>query len=447
MSKVRFGIIGLGNMGSSHVKYLPGIPDVEVTALCDLEPAKLEKSKAFAPNAKTFTSSDEMLNAKVCDAVIVATPHYDHPPIGIKALETGHHLLCEKPIAVGTKAAHQLIEVSNKYPKLKFGLMFNQRTNPMYAKLRNLITEGDLGEITRVTWIVTDWFRTWSYYASGGWRTTWAGEGGGVLINQCPHNLDLLQWITGLMPTRITAVGFIGKTHPIEVEDEMSAILEYPNGAIGHFITTTGEAPGTNRLEICGTQGKIIAEKGKLTFTRTRKNVREIREKSPDAFAMVERWEIDIPFGKEPAGQGEHERHDAQLRQSHPHRQPDARPGRRSRARPGARQRHAHQRHDPQTRRPPHRRRSLRPTPPRPRQAIRRQENPRHQRSQRRHGSQQRVVQVTRRRLIPSPGIAGRGLGPRRQGALSKQIKAAGKFAVTSHPSSFDCVFRRRPSP
>lgn len=308
MTKVRFGVVGLGNMGASHLSYLKKIDDVEVTAICDLDQAKIDKQAARYPGVKTFTSSDEMLKAKACDAVIVATPHYDHPPIGIKALETGHHILVEKPIAVGVKAAHQLIEASAKFPNLKFGLMFNQRTNPMYAKLRQLVADGEVGDITRITWLITDWFRTWSYYASGGWRATWAGEGGGVLINQCPHNLDLLQWITGLMPNRITAVGFIGKTHPIETEDEMSAILEYPNGAIGHFVTTTGEAPGTNRLEICGNQGKIVAEKGKLTFTRTRKNVREVREKSPEAFAHMERWEIDIPYGKESSGMGEHER-------------------------------------------------------------------------------------------------------------------------------------------
>ncbi|HEX8325479.1 MAG TPA: Gfo/Idh/MocA family oxidoreductase [Tepidisphaeraceae bacterium] len=307
MSKLRFGVVGLGNMGSSHIKYLNGIENVELTALCDVDQAKLDKYAPGFPGIKTFASSDEMLKAKACDAVLIATPHYDHPPIGIRALETGHHILVEKPIAVGVKAAHQLIEASKKYPNLKFGLMFNQRTNPMYAKLRELIQDGELGDLTRVTWLVTDWFRTWTYYASGGWRATWAGEGGGVLINQCPHNLDLLQWITGLMPNRITAVGFIGKTHPIETEDEMSAILEYPNGAIGHFVTTTGEAPGTNRLEICGTQGKIVAENGKLTFTRTRQNTREILEKSPEAFANVERWEINIPYAKEPSI-GEHER-------------------------------------------------------------------------------------------------------------------------------------------
>lgn len=306
MSKVRFAVIGLGNMGSSHCGYIPKMADAEVTAVCDIDPEKTDQwSKQL--NVPGFTSSDELLQAKVADAILIATPHYDHPPIGIKALQTGHHLLVEKPIAVGTKAAHELIAEAKKYPKQVFGIMFNQRTNPMYQKLRSVIADGELGEITRVTWLVTDWFRTWTYYASGGWRATWAGEGGGVLINQCPHNLDLIQWITGMMPSRITAVGFIGKTHPIEVEDEMSAILEYPNGAIGHFVTSTGEVPGTNRLEICGTQGKIIAEKGKLTFYRTRENVREVNQKSPHSFTSIETWTIDIGYPRSPQI-GEHER-------------------------------------------------------------------------------------------------------------------------------------------
>lgn len=306
LNKLRFAIIGVGNMGSSHANYIPKMEDATVSAICDIDPAKREKFAAQL-NVPAFASAEALLAAKVADAVIVATPHYDHPPIGIRALETGHHLLVEKPIAVGVKAARELIAAAKKFPNQKFGIMFNQRSNPMYQKLRELIADGELGEITRVTWLITDWFRTHTYYASGGWRATWAGEGGGVLINQCPHNLDLLQWITGMMPNRITAVGFIGKTHPIEVEDEMSAILEYPNGAIGHFVTSTGEAPGTNRLEICGDRGKIIAEKGKLTFSRTRKSVKEIKDTSPDSFAPVERWEIDIPF-KSSAGVGEHER-------------------------------------------------------------------------------------------------------------------------------------------
>ncbi|HXE54752.1 MAG TPA: Gfo/Idh/MocA family oxidoreductase, partial [Tepidisphaeraceae bacterium] len=199
------------------------------------------------------------------------------------------------------KQGRAVAEAANKRPELKFGMMFQMRTAPLYRKLRELIAEGELGEISRITWIVTDWFRTWAYYASGGWRATWAGEGGGVLINQCPHNLDLIQWLTGLVPNRITAVGFVGKSHPIEVEDEVSAILEYPNGAIGHFITTTGEAPGTNRLEIAGDRGKIVAEKDRLIFSRTRKSVREVREASREAFAQMETWEIDLPHPAPPA--------------------------------------------------------------------------------------------------------------------------------------------------
>lgn len=310
-SDVRVAVIGLGNMGGSHITTFAGVPGAQLTAICDIDPTRFDKAlKKLEPQGvkpQTFTSVDELIAAKVADAVLIATPHYDHPPIGIKALEAGLHVLVEKPIAVGVRAARELIEAAKKHPKQVFGIVFNQRTNPMYAKLRELIADGDLGQINRVTWLITDWFRTNTYYASGGWRATWAGEGGGVLINQCPHNLDLIQWITGMMPTRITAVGGIGKWHPIEVEDEMSAILEYPNGAVGHFVTTTGEAPGTNRLEISGERGKIVAEKDTLTFTRTRKNVTELREKSPDAFAMVERWEIDVPFKKAPA-MGEHER-------------------------------------------------------------------------------------------------------------------------------------------
>lgn len=312
MSEVRLAVIGVGNMGYSHLPHIQNPPGVKLVAVCDIDQSKLDRAVTRCKgmgidDVKTFLSSDELLNSGVANAVLIATPHYDHPPIGIRAFETGHHVLVEKPIAVGTRAAKQLIEAAKKYPKQVFGIMFNQRSNPMYAKLRELIADGELGELTRITWLITDWFRPHAYYASGGWRATWAGEGGGVLINQCPHNLDLIQWITGLMPNRITAVGFIGKRHPIEVEDEMSAILEYPNGAIGHFVTTTGEAPGTNRLEICGDRGKIIAENGKLTFTRTVKPVSEINTKTKESFPMIDKWVIDIPF-KNPPAMGEHER-------------------------------------------------------------------------------------------------------------------------------------------
>ncbi len=296
MDTVRMGVIGLGNMGSHHARYLAAGATAGATlgAVCDVDPARRAAVTADVPK---FATPAELFASGTVDAVVVAVPHYDHPPITTAAFDAGLHVLCEKPVAVSVNAARAVNAAAAAVPHLRFGVMFNQRTNPIYQKLRDLVVGGELGEVTRLSWIITDWFRTWTYYASGGWRATWAGEGGGVLINQCPHNLDLLQWVAGdLMPTRVTAVARIGHTHPIEVEDEVSAILEYPNGAIGHFVTTTGEAPGTNRLEVCGDRGKLIAEHGKLLFRRARHSVRHTREHSPLSFAPVETWDCDVPL-------------------------------------------------------------------------------------------------------------------------------------------------------
>jgi predicted dehydrogenase len=320
MRNVRVGVIGLGSMGNFHVGYLHEIDGALLTALCDPDVERVKKtagglaeirekadprlaSRVADPQAVgRFSTYQALLDSKLVDAIVIATPHFQHPEIAEAAFERGVHVLSEKPLAVGVKDARRVIDAHARHPDLRFGLVLQMRTVPLYKKIRALIAEGELGEVTRLSWIVTDWFRTWSYYASGGWRATWAGEGGGVLINQCPHNLDLIPWLTGMMPSRVTAVAHLGKTHPIEVEDEVSAILEFPNGATGHFVTTTGEAPGTNRLEICGDRGKLVAEHGKLTFHRTRKGVREIRETSPEAFAQVETWQSDIPV---PAGAAE----------------------------------------------------------------------------------------------------------------------------------------------
>lgn len=302
MKNVRYGVVGLGNMGSHHTRYLNAgeVTGATLTAICDVDADKLARTQV-SPAVGRFSNHHDMLNSGTVDAIIIAVPHYDHPVIALDALAKNVHPMSEKPCAVSVNAARNMNEEYKKYPHLKYGVMFNQRSNGMYQKLRELIAEGELGEVTRITWLITDWFRTWTYYASGGWRATWAGEGGGVLINQCPHNLDLIQWIPNLVPSRVTAVVSLGKQHPIEVEDECSAIFEYPNGAIGHFVTTTGEAPGTNRLEIAGDRGKIVAEGGKLLFRRTRQSVRKIRETSPEAFANVETWDFEIPYKKGPA--------------------------------------------------------------------------------------------------------------------------------------------------
>jgi predicted dehydrogenase len=299
MDKVRFGIVGVGNMGMYHARYFDSVENATLAAFCDVDATKLDAAIAKYPNVKRFERYQDLFASGAIDAVLIVTPHYQHPEITIAAFEKNIHVLCEKPEAVSVKEARRMNDAAAKHPHLKFGLNFQMRTNPAFRKLREIIAAGDLGEITRITWIVTNWFRTNTYFASGGWRATWAGEGGGVLLNQCPHNLDQLFWITGMMPRRITAVAHIGKTHPIEVEDEVSAILEYENSATGHFITTTGEAPGTDRLEIAGDRGRIVSEGGKLSFRMTRESVRHYRETSSGTFSTPEVWDIDIPLSKD----------------------------------------------------------------------------------------------------------------------------------------------------
>lgn len=297
MENVRVGVIGIGGMGGAHLRYMSSVEGAVLTAVCDIDPAVVNRvSQQY--QVPGYKCHKELLDSGKCDMVLIATPHYDHPPITRDALAKGLHVLCEKPIAVDVKEARLTNELYlSKYSHLKFGVMFQQRTNPALKKVRELITEGELGELFRMTWIVTDWFRTWTYYASGGWRATWAGEGGGVILNQCPHNLDLVQWLAGgMMPRRVTAVATIAKRHPIEVEDEMNAILEYDDGMVGHFITTTGEAPGTNRLEFAGDRGKLILENNQIKFYRTRHSVKDILVNSPKSFAEVETWPCDVSY-------------------------------------------------------------------------------------------------------------------------------------------------------
>jgi len=292
MEKVRLGIIGVGNMGTIHARNMKNIGNVTLAAVCDLVESRAG-SLAAELRCKAFTDSSQLIHSGEIDAALIATPHYFHTTIGIEALEAGLHVLVEKPISVHKADCERLIAAHMDRKKV-FAAMFNQRTDPHYFKVKELIDSGELGPITRVNWIITNWFRTESYYASGGWRATWKGEGGGVLLNQCPHNLDLLQWICG-MPSRVTAKCSLGKWHKIEVEDEVTATLEYPNGATGIFITTTGEAPGTNRFEICGDRGKIVIENNRIQYTRNETGAKEFCTISKEPFASPGVWNIDIP--------------------------------------------------------------------------------------------------------------------------------------------------------
>ena len=255
MDKLKLGIIGIGNMGRGHLKNVESgkVPGVEVVALCDTDPEAL---KPWDAKYQRFADSKALIRSGAVEAVLIATPHYAHTTIGIDALQQGLHLLVEKPISVHKADAERLIAAYQKRPRKAqvFGAMFNQRTHPAHRKIRSLVQGGELGEIRRINWIITTWFRTAAYYASGGWRATWGGEGGGVLLNQCPHQLDLLWWFCG-MPDRVQAHCRFGQWHDIEVEDDVTAYLRYPNGATGVFITTTGE---TREDGYPGRQIKVI---------------------------------------------------------------------------------------------------------------------------------------------------------------------------------------------
>lgn len=296
--KVRMAVIGVGGMGSNHANYLKNgeVNRAELVAVCDIDESKLDRY----PSVKTYVDSRELIRSGEVDAVLIATPHYDHTTIGIDALQNGLHVLVEKPISVHKADCERLIAAYTNKDQV-FSAMFQMRTSNFFKKLKQLIDAGELGEITRVNWVVTAWFRTQAYYDSGGWRATWKGEGGGVLFNQCPHNLDMLQYLCG-MPSKVRAFCGIGKRHNIEVEDEVTAYLEYPNGATGVFVTTTGEAPGSDRLEIIGERGKIVFENGKIAFTRNEVPMTEFSRTTPHGFARPEVWNIDVPAGRDKEG-------------------------------------------------------------------------------------------------------------------------------------------------
>ena len=267
MDKVRIGIVGLGNIGQLHAQSLLDgkIARGVLTAVANTSPSKLKPYQE--QGLKVFGSGEELIASGEIDALLIATPHFQHTPLGIAALEAGLHVLVEKPISAHKADAERLIGKAKQHSDLIFGGMFQLRVEPRYIKMRELVQAGELGDLLRVIWIMTDWFRSEVYYQSGGWRATWKGEGGGVLLNQCLHQLDVMQWILG-MPAKVRSEVGIGKYHDIEVEDDVTCYMEYPNGASGVFITSTGETPGSNRFEIAGTKGRLLLENDKLVFTK-----------------------------------------------------------------------------------------------------------------------------------------------------------------------------------
>ena len=295
MEKVKFGIIGIGNMGSAHVVNINNLKNCELTAVCDIDPEAFNRiNEGIRSRLQLFTDPEKFLKEAEIDAVMISVPHYSHPDLAILAMRQGKHVIVEKPIAVHKAEAERMIAEAKKYPELKKSAMFNQRTIPAHKKIKQMIDSGELGKIMRVNWIITDWFRSLCYYDSGDWRASWRGEGGGVLLNQCPHQLDLMQWFFG-MPCKVRATAKFGKYHDIEVEDEVNAYLEYADGKTGNFIACTGEIPGTNRLEIMAERGRLVYEGGKLEFKRNEVETTEFNRTTDKKFGIPDIWRCEIP--------------------------------------------------------------------------------------------------------------------------------------------------------
>ena len=295
MEKVKFGIIGIGNMGSAHVVKINNEKNCELTAVCDIDPEAFNRiNEGIRSRLQLFTDPEKFLKEAEIDAVMISVPHYSHPDLAILAMRQGKHVIVEKPIAVHKAEAERMIAEAKKYPELKKSAMFNQRTIPAHKKIKQMIDSGELGKIMRVNWIITDWFRSQCYYDSGDWRASWRGEGGGVLLNQCPHQLDLMQWFFG-MPCKVRATAKFGKYHDIEVEDEVNAYLEYADGKTGNFIACTGEIPGTNRLEIMAERGRLVYEGGKLEFKRNEVETTEFNRTTDKKFGIPDIWRCEIP--------------------------------------------------------------------------------------------------------------------------------------------------------
>lgn len=286
-TQINLGIIGLGNMGSGHLANIVAgkCPSVRISAVCDIDTKKLDRA-TLPTDIRKYNNYIDMLESGVIDTALIAVPHYSHSEIAIACFEHGINVLTEKPAGVYTRQVRKMIEAADR-SGLKFGIMFNQRTNPLFAKAREIVKSGELGKPKRLVWIITNWYRTQAYYNSSPWRATWNGEGGGVLLNQAPHNLDIWQWIFG-MPDSIYASCDIGKYHNISVEDDVTIIAKYKSGARATFITTTGETPGTNRLEISGELGKLVIEEGKLRFWHLHQNERDLCFGSTEGFIEPE---------------------------------------------------------------------------------------------------------------------------------------------------------------
>lgn len=280
MKKVRLGIIGFGTEGGFYGQLLSkgAVSNMEIGAICDIDPAKEAVAKEQHPDVPFYDHYIKMLESGDVDAIVTTVPHYFHTEMAIEALDRGFHVLGEKPAGVYTKEVERMNAKAAEHPELTFGVFFNQRMNPLYQRLKEIVDNGEIGDIRRSSWIITNWWRPQGYYDQSDWRATWGGEGGGVLVNQAPHQLDLWQWICGV-PEKVFSKNAYGFKRDIVVEDEVNCIVDYGNGVTGSFTTCTHDIVGTDRFEILGDKGKIVVENSKkATITRLKKPEMELSE-------------------------------------------------------------------------------------------------------------------------------------------------------------------------
>ena len=306
--KVRLGIIGIGNQGSSYAKHFVKenwVPDIELVAIADINPARIAWAKEnLSPDLAYFDDAIAMLDSGLINACVVSIPHYDHPRYAMECMKRGIHVMCEKPAGVYTRQVREMNEEAKKHPDVVFGMMFNQRTNCLYRKMRELVQSGKYGRVRRANWLITNWYRSQFYYDSGDWRATWAGEGGGVLLNQCPHQLDLWQWILG-MPKKLQSFMRYGQWHDIEVEDDVTTWMEYEDGHTGVFITSTGDPHGSNRFEVEMDGAQLIAESDKLFLLEFDQLEQDWTKTNKIPFASVPAHEVEVEMdGLNPQHQG-----------------------------------------------------------------------------------------------------------------------------------------------
>lgn len=278
---VRLGIVGHGVQGGTYARAISTgeVEGMVLGAVCDVDESKRADAERYG--VPFHGTHEAMIASGDVDAVVATLPHYQHPEVVIAALEGGLHALAEKPAAVYAAQVREMNEVAAAHPDLTYAIMFNQRTNPLYRRIKEIVDAGEIGAIRRSSWIITTWYRPQVYYEQSAWRATWGGEGGGVLVNQSPHQLDLWQWICG-MPKRVTAKLGFGFRRDIAVEDEATILADYGDGVTGTFITATHDLIGTDRFEILGDKGKIVVEgSASATVTRLDRAEQEISASVP----------------------------------------------------------------------------------------------------------------------------------------------------------------------